>query len=270
MRYPANAAQAASACPAEVLHFACGPRDACHPISLPQPTDKRYLMSASEAATSPTIAAVAFDLDGLLVNTEELYQDVGTELLRRRGRSFDADLLDAMMGRPQPIALSIMIEWHDLPDSVEILASETKEIFVSLLDDRLSLMPGASALVDHLERHSLPKGVATSSGPDFAHDVLGRVGLLKRLDFVLTAADVTEGKPHPEIYETAASRHGVPASRLLVFEDSANGCRAAVAAGAVVVAVPSGHSRRHDFNGAHLIADSLADTRIYSLLARGS
>ena len=96
--------------------------------------------------------------------------------------------------------------------------------------------------------------------------LLGRVGLLNRLDFVLTAADVTEGKPHPEIYETAALRHGVPTGQLLVFEDSANGCRAAVAAGAVVVAVPGGHSRRHDFSGAHLVADSLADERIYRLL----
>jgi len=223
-------------------------------------------MPASEVATSPTIAAVAFDLDGLLVNTEELYQDVGTELLRRRGKVFEGDLLDAMMGRPQPIALSIMIEWHGLSDTVETLAAETKQVFQSLLDDRLALMPGVTALVEHLEHHRLPAGVATSSGPDFAHDVLERVGLLNRLNFVLTAADVTDGKPHPEIYETAALRHGVPADQLLVFEDSANGCRSAVAAGAVVVAVPGGHSRRHDFSGAHLVADSLADERIYRLL----
>jgi len=143
-------------------------------------------MSATDAAASPSIAAVAFDLDGLLVNTEELYQDVGTEILRRRGRLFDADLLDAMMGRPQQVALSIMIEWHQLDDSVETLAAETKEIFQSLLADRLALMPGAAALVNMLEELRLPRAVATSSGPDFAHDVLERVGLLDRLAFVLT------------------------------------------------------------------------------------
>lgn len=224
-------------------------------------------MQVSEGADRPTIAAVAFDLDGLLVNTEELYQEVGTELLRRRGRSFDGDLLDAMMGRPQPVALSIMIDWHALDDTVDVLAEETREVFQSLLDSRLELMPGAADLVNHLDTRGLPKGVATSSGPDFAHDVLARVGLLDRLDFVLTAHDVAEGKPHPEIYETAAARHGVPSDRLLVFEDSANGCRSAVAAGSIVVAVPGGHSRRHDFSGAHVIADSLADPRIYQLLS---
>ena len=211
-------------------------------------------------------SSVTFDLDGLLVNTEELYQDVGTELLRRRGRSFDADLLDRMMGRPQQVSLRIMIEWHGLTDTVEQLAAETGAIFTSLLDTRLAPMPGVASLLDSLDREGIPYGVATSSGPDFATDVLGRVGLLGRMRFVLTCDDVREGKPHPEIYLAAATRHGVPPGRMLVLEDSQTGCRAAVAAGAVAVAVPGGHSRRHDFTGAAFVAETLADGRIYAAL----
>ncbi|MFM8538985.1 MAG: HAD-IA family hydrolase [Planctomycetaceae bacterium] len=75
------------------------------------------------------------------------------------------------------------------------------------------------------------------------------------------AADVTRGKPHPEIYETAAARLGVHPARMLVLEDSAAGCRAAGAAGAVSVAVPGGHRRRHDFSGVRFGAESLADPR---------
>lgn len=212
------------------------------------------------------IDAVVFDLDGLLVNTEELYQHVGGELLRRRGRTFDGDLLDAMMGRPQPVALATMIEWHGLDDTVEGLAAETKQIFAGLLDTRLEPMPGAVELVTGLASRNVPRGVATSSGPDFAHDVLGRVGLRPHFSFVLTSADVTQGKPHPEIYLTAARRLGIAAERMLVFEDSQAGCRAAITAGAVTVAVPGGHSRRHDFTGARLVAESLADPRIAALL----
>ena len=214
------------------------------------------------------IRGVAFDLDGLLVNTEELYQHVGTELLARRGRLFDADLLDQMMGRPQQVSLQIMIDWHGLSDTIEGLAREAHEIFAGLLDTRLEPMPGAVSLVDMLLARGIPRGVATSSGPEFAHDVLGRVGLRERFGFILTAADVAHGKPHPEIYETAAQRLGVATGEMLVLEDSANGCRAAVAAGAVVIAVPGGHSRRHDFAGARLIADSLADPRIHDMLAK--
>ena len=128
-------------------------------------------------------------------------------------------------------------------------------------------MPGAVALVESLARRGLPRGVATSSGPDFAHDVLSRVGLRERFGFVLTSADVTHGKPHPEVYHLAAARLGVAPTEMLVLEDSQNGCRAAVAAGAVVVAVPGGHSRRHDFTGARFVAESLADPRIADLIS---
>jgi HAD superfamily hydrolase (TIGR01509 family) len=216
--------------------------------------------------TPPPIHAAVFDLDGLLVNTEELYQNVGSEILGRRGKTFEAELLDAMMGRPPAVSLAIMIEWHGLADTVETLAAETKQIFAGLLDERLEPMPGAVALVESLVTRGLPRAVATSSGPAFAHDVLGRIGLIDRFAFVLTSADVVHGKPDPEIYLAAAARLGVEPAAMLVFEDSHNGCRAAVAAGAVVVAVPGGHSRRHDFTGARLVADSLADPRIAALL----
>ena len=119
-------------------------------------------MAKDLEGSPPDIHAAVFDLDGLLVNTEELYQDVGSELLRRRGKTFDADLLDAMMGRPQQKALSIMIEWHGLADTVETLASETKDIFQNLLSTRLALMPGAKELIEHIRLLDITLGVATS------------------------------------------------------------------------------------------------------------
>ena len=217
--------------------------------------------------SAPQIAAVAFDLDGLLVNTEELYQHVGTELLRRRGKTFETELLDAMMGRPQQVSLGIMIQWHGLTATIPQLAAETQEIFVALLDTDLRTMPGAVELLDLLDARGIPRGVATSSGPDFAHDVLGRVGIRDRFSFVLTSADIVHGKPHPEVYQQAARRLAVDPGVMLVLEDSQAGCRAAVAAGAVAVAVPGGHSHRHDFSGARFIAESLADPRIHGLVS---
>ena len=210
--------------------------------------------------------AVVFDLDGLMFNTEELYQDVGSEMLRRRGKTFDAQLLDAMMGRPASAALQLMIDYHGLTSTVPELAVETDEIFATLLDERLEQMPGLAELLDALERANIPKAIATSSGPTFVSRVLNVFALAPRFEFILTCDDIREGKPHPEIYLLAAERLGCPPSQMLVFEDSQNGCRAAVAAGATVVAVPGGHSRRHDFTGARLIADSLGDPRIYALL----
>ncbi len=83
---------------------------------------------------------------------------------------------------------------------------------------------------------------------------------------MLTSADIVEGKPNPEIYLTAAGRFGLAPGDMLVLEDSHNGCQAAIRAGAFAVAVPAGHSRRHDFTGAAPQIDTLADPRLYRVL----
>src|SRR5262245_6792515 len=218
----------------------------------------------------PRPRAVVFDLDGLMFNTEELYQDVGTELLRRRGYVFTQELLDQMMGRPSHIALQIMIDTHTLKATVEELLAETDEIFPEILRTRLAPMPGLIDLLSALEQHSIPKGIATSSRRAFVERVLGTFSYQPRFWPILTAEDIAHGKPDPEIYLKAADRLQIKPTQMLVLEDSQNGCRAAVAAGAVTVAVPGAHSRQHDFQGTALVADTLADRRIYELLQIGS
>ena len=227
--------------------------------------DKPDNSSSSTKGTS-RLKAVVFDLDGLMFNTEELYQHVGGEVLRRRGKLFDAELLDAMMGRPGSVALQLMIDWHQLVDTVEQLATESDEVFAGILGERLETMPGLLQLLDALERAAVPKAIATSSRRAFVTDVLSRFDLEPRFSFILTAGDVVQGKPFPEIYQRAAARFGLEPRETLVLEDSENGCRAAAAAGAFTVAVPGGHSRRHNFEVASLVVDSLADQRIYETL----
>lgn len=215
---------------------------------------------------SPKIRAVVFDLDGLMFNTEELYQRVGSEMLRRRGKTLTADLLDAMMGRPNHISLQTMIDWHGLEATVPQLIAETDSLFPALLDAHLSPMPGVVDMLGALEKAGLPKAIATSSRRTFTLDLLGRFSFTHRFDHILTAEDVTQGKPHPEVYLLAASKLGVAPPEMLVFEDSQTGCTAAAAAGAVTVAVPGGHSRQQNFAMATLVADSIGDPRVYALL----
>jgi len=212
------------------------------------------------------LLAVVFDLDGLMFNTEALYQQVGTELLARRGKRFEAELLDRIMGRKTAVALQIMIDWHGLPDTVPLMAEESEAIFADILDTQLRCMPGLETLLEALELAGIPKAIATSSSRKFVNNVLGRFNFAPRFEFILTSEDVLEGKPHPEIYEQAAARLGLPPGQVMVLEDSENGCRAAVAAGTFAVAVPGGHSSNHDFEGAQFIAVSLSDPRIYSAL----
>jgi len=210
--------------------------------------------------------AVVFDMDGLMFDTETVYTAVGTELLRRRGHTFTPALKNQMMGlRPKP-SFEKMICHCGLADTWEELSAESNRLFVELLGDGPILMPGILELLDALEAAGIPKAIGTSSVPELVEACLKPFEMQKRFQFILTANDITNGKPHPEIYLTAAERFGVPPAEMAVLEDSQNGCLAAVAAGAFAVAVPSEHSREQDFSQATLVIDGLTDPRLYQAL----
>ncbi|SFI25106.1 HAD family hydrolase [Planctomicrobium piriforme] len=227
-------------------------------------------MNASQsqpASERPVIRAVAFDLDGLMFNTEDVFHLTGTELLRRRGKVATPALFHAMMGRRSREAFQAMIELMELNDSIDDLAVESGDIFDALLEQHLSPMPGLFDLLDLLDANQIPRAVATSSGRAYLTAMLNRYQLLPRFDFLLSAEDVLHGKPNPEIYQTAARRLGVPPEQMLVMEDSENGVKAAVGSGAYAVAIPHDHSRHHDFRGVKAVAHSLADPCITGLFA---
>ena len=228
----------------------------------PQPHVQRH--STPEA---PRLRGVALDMDGLLFDTERLYWQVGDTVLQRRGHRFCTELQQRMMGRVGASAMQHMIDFHGLPDDPHELLAESEAIYGELLLGELQPMPGAGRWIERLTASGLPFGLATSSRRKFVDVILETVTWADRLTFILTGDDVTRGKPAPEMYQKAADRLGIATGEMLVLEDSGNGCAAAVAAGAITVAVPSPHTKDQDFTGAFLIADSLDDPRLQSLIA---
>jgi len=222
--------------------------------------------SVTDNVSRPIIKAVTFDLDGILVNTEEIFHLTGTELLRRRGKQPTQELFNAMMGRRAQESFSNMIRLMNLTETVDELAAESGEIFDSFLEEKLETMPGVLDVLTMIESRGLPKALATSSDRNYVRRILGRFDLLDRFHHFLTAEDVTHGKPHPEIYLKAAALLNVEPHEMLVFEDSENGTKAAAAAGAHVISVPHRHSRHHDFSVARGIAQGLHDPAIRDLL----
>jgi len=214
----------------------------------------------------PLPRAVAFDLDGLMFNTEDVYWKVGTELMRRRGRVYTRELNDAVMGRSPQACFEVMIRWHSLDDTWEGLLAESEALFRELLDEHLVPMPGLFDLLNALEAAGVPKAICTGSSRAMLGAVLSRFEMEPRFQFALAADDLTHGKPHPEVYLKAARRFGLRPEEILVLEDSQIGCRSAAAAGALVVAVPAGHSLGQDFSVASLVIGSLADRRLYEVL----
>jgi len=212
------------------------------------------------------LAAVIFDLDGLIVNSEDVYEQADIEVLRRRGKEYPAELRARMMGRPTAESLRAMIEWHALEDTVEFLEAERSLLRDKLLETSLEPMPGLHELLAALERAGIPKAIATSGHRSYAADVLGRLEIHARFQFVLTSEDVARGKPAPDVYQLAAARLGLQPSETMVLEDSVNGCLAGVAAGAFTVAVPNRHTRGYEFAGVRFVAETLGDPRIREAL----
>ena len=214
----------------------------------------------------PKIRAVVFDLDGLMLNTEDVFDLAGKQLLERRGLEMTDSIRHSMLGRRPVDAFNALKSLTGMTDQIEDLMHETKELFETIAENSLATMPGLHDVLTLIEARELPRAVATSSPRSYMTNLLERFELLHRFHFTLTAEDVTHGKPHPEIYLMAARMLDVLPTEMLVLEDSETGTRAAAAAGAYVVSVPNRHTAVGDFSMSCLKIDSLLDERLHQLL----
>ncbi len=214
----------------------------------------------------PEIRAVVFDMDGLMLNTEDIFELAGQRLMERRGLIMTDEIRQSMLGRRAVEAFTALKSITGLTDRIEDLMYETKELFESIAENSLETMPGLHDVLELIESLNLPRAVATSSPRAYMTPLLERFDLLHRFHFTLTAEDVTHGKPHPEIYQMAAGRLNVHPGEMLVLEDSETGTRAAHAAGAYIVSVPNRHTAVGDFSMSRMKIDSLHDERLLSLL----
>ena len=216
----------------------------------------------------PTIRAVAFDLDGLMFDTEALFFRVASDMLQARGKVFTKEIMAAMIGRQAAIAYPAMKEMARLGESSDELLREARERFHALLDTAVHPTPGLFSLLRHLECIGMPRAVCTSSRRAYVEQLLDNHGLSHHFEFLLCAEDVAHSKPNPEIYLAAAARFGVLPGEMMVLEDSPAGLMAAVSAAAFAVAVPHEHSPADDLSAADLMATRLDDPRVLALLIK--
>jgi HAD superfamily hydrolase (TIGR01509 family) len=187
-------------------------------------------------------AAVLFDMDGLLVDSEPLWTVAENEIAAELGGAFTPEIKAAMIGQALPVAVPILLEQLDTPQS---RAADPDEVGRTLLKrvaelfaDELPLQPGALRLVDDVRDLGIPTALVSSSYRllvDTALEVLGG----HRFTETVAGDEVTGTKPAPEPYLLAAERLGVDPARCVVLEDSAAGMRSALAAGCRCVLVPT-------------------------------
>ena len=210
------------------------------------------------------ILAVAFDLDGLMFDTEALFVRVLRGYLVERGRVLDPAIMAAMIGRRAAEAYPALKRLTGLEDSPDDMLAELRRRFSAEVDSAVHPTPGLIALLAHLEKRGIPRAVATSSRREYAEGLVRRHGLIDHFAFTLCAEDVTQGKPDPEIYRTAARRFGIEPRSLLVLEDSPPGLAAAKGAGAFAVGVPHEHSPAGGLVAADLIVPRLDDPALFA------
>jgi HAD superfamily hydrolase (TIGR01509 family) len=184
------------------------------------------------------IDAVVFDLDGVILDSEELWNEVRQGLARERGGRWSDQAQADMMGMSSTEWSRYMHEVVGLPDPPEEINREVVRRMVDRYTESLPLIDGAVDAVKRLAERR-PLGLASSSNRELIERALEVSGLAGCFRATVSSEEVGRGKPAPDVYLEAARRLGVEPARCAAVEDSANGIRSAHAAGMHVVAIPN-------------------------------
>ena len=182
--------------------------------------------------------AVVFDLDGVLLDTEELWDDARRELAEERGARWPDDAQRAMMGMSSPEWSAYMHDVIGLAEPPEEISAEVVRRLEALYRERLPLLPGALDAVGRIGAR-WPLGIASSSNRPLIDLFVELTGTGESFRATVSSEEVERGKPAPEVYLEAARRLGVDPGSCAAIEDSENGIRSAAAAGMRVVAIPN-------------------------------
>ena len=206
------------------------------------------------------IEAVIFDMDGLLIDSEPLWQEAEVEVFNKLGVPLTVEMTPQTMG----LRTDEVVEyWHkrhpwDVPSQQEV-SQQIDEAVIELIRQKGVAKEGVREAVSICEDAGLPVAIASSSPMLLITTVLEKLGIADKIKAVHSAHDEAYGKPHPAVYISTAKALGVQPAHCLTFEDSANGVLSAKAAKLKCIAIPEPESRNDKRFG-------IADILLHSLL----
>ena len=206
------------------------------------------------------IGAVVFDLDGVLVDSEHVWDEIRETLARERGGRWHERAQADMMGMSSGEWSRYMHDVIGLADAPEDINAEVVERILARYRHELPLVDGAVEAVERLAP-DFHLAVASSSNRPVIDAVLDTAGLSELFEVTVSSEEVERGKPAPDVYVEAARRLGVAPELCAAVEDSANGIRSARAAGMRVIAIPNRRYPPADdmLAMADVVLESLAD-----------
>jgi HAD superfamily hydrolase (TIGR01509 family) len=184
------------------------------------------------------VTAVVFDLDGVLIDSEELWDEVRRGLAADAGRRWPDDATHAMLGMSTGEWSAYLTDVVGIPGDPPRTAERVIDRMAARYRERLPLLPGAVAAVRRIGAR-WPLGLASSSPRRLIDAVLDASGLTGDFRVTLSTEQVAAGKPSPVVYQEVVRRLGAEPRQVVAIEDSSNGLRSAGAAGLRVVALPN-------------------------------
>lgn len=191
--------------------------------------------------TSTTWAAI-FDWDGVIINSSRQHEESWERLGRETGQALPPGHFQKSFGRKNEYIIPEMLGWTRDPDEIRRLSLRKEALYREVVAERgLEALPGVRTWLERLRAAGVPCAIGSSTHRANIELSLGLIGLAEFFQASVTSEDVQEGKPHPEVFLTAAARVSCPPERCVVFEDAHVGIAAARAGGMKVVGVATTH-----------------------------
>ena len=184
------------------------------------------------------VKAIVFDMDGLLVDTEQVVFEAMKAAVLGLGLEMPFELFKRMVGLPAGASDLIVVEHFGAGFDLEVWRGEVKRNFIEIAQAGIALKTGVVELLDVLDARAVPRAIATSSTREAVEHSLGQHGLVPRFHAIVSRELQTQHKPHPEPFLKAAQALAIDPADCLALEDSHNGVRAAAAAGMMTIMVP--------------------------------
>lgn len=187
--------------------------------------------------------AVIFDMNGVIVNDERIHQQSWRLFCADHGfKLSDDEFKQKVFGRTEKETFQFLFGKVLTEEEVEKYSNERVRVAMSIFKPIMKTIPGVVEMLYYLEQKQIPVALATSSRKWYQTFIFDHLALWHYFEVIVTAEDVTHGKPDPEVYLRAATLLGVNPAECLALEDSVSGIKSAQAAGMKVIGIATTHT----------------------------
>jgi len=208
------------------------------------------------------IKAIIYDLDDLMVRSDEAHIKAEKILLEKYHKDYDKipqEMLANFVGRRVIDICKEMVNFFKLEISPEKFYQERTDIFLELAKTEIQAMPGLQESLDFFKNNSYTIAIASSGAKKYIKIILDKFKINEYFDVIITGDDVKIGKPDPETYSVAVKKLQLKPNECLVLEDATNGIKSAKAAVCYCLAIYNPHTEKQDLSEADKILNSLND-----------